>query len=306
MDKSGLIPIGRFAKLTDLSPRLLRRLDERGLLSPVFVDPDTRYRYYDLGQTRVASLVHLGRQLGLTMDQMADLIAASERGDLRRHLQRHRDGVAARLAGLSRLLRLLDQELEREEPLMTYEIALKEVPAVLVMSAPGSVPRTHPHDPWSLERALRRTGAKALVQIARQGVEPAAPAIILYHTDFEVDDEIAFEVCIPVPRRLSGGPGVECKELPGRARRLRDLPRPLRHDLERPRRAARVDRRERLRRRRPGPRARGGHRRGHGRPPGVGHRDRGAAGDLTFPPGRLASSRALQVIQGGTTMRSRI
>ena len=80
MDKSGLIPIGRFAKLTDLSPRLLRRLDERGLLSPVFVDPDTRYRYYDLGQTRVASLVHLGRQLGLTMDQMADLIEASERG----------------------------------------------------------------------------------------------------------------------------------------------------------------------------------------------------------------------------------
>ena len=214
MDKSGLIPIGRFAKLTDLSPRLLRRLDERGLLSPVFVDPDTRYRYYDVRQTRVASLVHLGRQLGLSIDQMADLIAASERGDLRRHLLRHRDGVAARLAGLSRLLRLLDQELEREEPFMTYEIALKETPATLVMSAPGSVPRTHPHDPWSLERALRRTGARAMVQVARQGVEPAAPAIILYHTDFEVDDEIAFEVCIPVPRRLSNAAGVECRELP--------------------------------------------------------------------------------------------
>ena len=214
MDKSGLIPIGRFAKLTDLSPRLLRRLDERGLLSPVLVDPDTRYRYYDLGQTRVASLVHLGRQLGLTMDQMADLIEASERGDLRAHLQRHRDGVAARLADLGRLLRLLDQELQSDGPLMTYEIALKEVPALLVMSAPGSVPRTHPHDPWSLERALRRTGAKALVQVARQHVKPAAPTIILYHTDFEIDDEIAFEVCVPVPRRLSGGPGVDCKELP--------------------------------------------------------------------------------------------
>ncbi len=214
MDKDGLIPIGRFAKLTDLSPRLLRRLDERGLLSPVLVDPDTRYRYYDVRQTRVAGLVHLGRQLGLTMDQMADLIAASERGDLRRHLQRHRESVAARLAGLSRLLHLLDQELEREEPLMTYEIALKDVPATLVMSAPGSVPRTHPHDPWTLERALRRTGAKAMVQSARQGVEPAAAAIILYDVDFEQDDEIAFEVCIPVPRRLSNGPGVECKELP--------------------------------------------------------------------------------------------
>ncbi len=46
MDKDGLIPIGRFARLTDLSPRFLRKLDERGLLSPVLVDPDSRYRYY--------------------------------------------------------------------------------------------------------------------------------------------------------------------------------------------------------------------------------------------------------------------
>ena len=61
MDDDALIPIGRFAKLTDLSPRLLRRLDERGLLSPVRVDPDTRYRYYDIGQIRVAGLIHLGR-----------------------------------------------------------------------------------------------------------------------------------------------------------------------------------------------------------------------------------------------------
>jgi effector-binding domain-containing protein len=53
-----------------------------------------------------------------------------------------------------------------------------------------------------------------MVQIARQGVEPVAPAIILYQTDFEVDDEIAFEVCVPVPRRLPSGPGVDCRELP--------------------------------------------------------------------------------------------
>ena len=75
--RTALIPIGRFARLTDLSPRLLRRLDERGLLSPVLVDPDTRYRYYDLGQVRAAGLIHLCRQLGLPVDQPPDLLAAS-------------------------------------------------------------------------------------------------------------------------------------------------------------------------------------------------------------------------------------
>jgi DNA-binding transcriptional MerR regulator len=214
MDKDRLIPIGRFAKLTDLSPRLLRRLDERGLLSPVFVDPDNRYRYYDMSQTRMAGLIHLGRQMGLTVDQLADLIAAAETGDLRSHLERHREAVAARLAEQSRLLRLLDRELERGDGLMRYDVSVKEVPEVLVMRAAGSVRRTHPHDPWALEAALRRTGARAAVQIARQGEEPDAHGIILYHTDLSQDDDITFEVCIPIPHRLPGGPGVECRELP--------------------------------------------------------------------------------------------
>jgi len=214
MDKDHLIPIGRFAKLTDLSPKLLRRLDERGLLSPVYVDPDTRYRYYDAGQTRAAALIHLGRQLGLTVDHLHELIAAAERGDLRRHLERYRDRVTTRLLEQGRLLRLLDLELERGDAPMTYDVRLKESPAVLVMSAAGSVARTHPHDAWAVEAALRRVGARAAVQVARQGVEPDRHGIILYHSDLARDDRIDFEVCIPVPRPLDGGPGVECKELP--------------------------------------------------------------------------------------------
>jgi len=214
MDKSTLIPIGRFSKLTDLSQRLLRRLDERGLLSPVFVDPDTRYRYYDLSQTRMAGLIHLCRQLDLHMDEIAELVAASAHGDLWQHLERHRDRLALRLAAQTRLLRLLEQELERGERLMTYEIALKEVPAILVMSAHGSVRRTHPHDPWAVETALRRVGERAMVHIARQGGEPDDHPIILYHTDFEHDDDIDFEVCFPVAARLPESREVRCIELP--------------------------------------------------------------------------------------------
>ena len=214
MDRDGLISIGRFARLSDLSPRFLRKLDERGLLSPVLVDPDSRYRYYSHEQTRAAALIHLGRQIGLTMDQIADLLAATEEGDLRSHLERYREVVAAQLAEKSRLLRLLDRELARGEGLLRFEVTLKEQPAVLVMSAAGSTPRTHPHDPWALEAALRRVGAAAALQIARQGEEPDTHGIILYHSDFSTDDEISFEVCIPVPRPLPGCPGVECKELP--------------------------------------------------------------------------------------------
>jgi DNA-binding transcriptional MerR regulator len=214
MDKSGLIPIGRFSKLTDLSPRLLRRLDERGLLSPVLVDPETRYRYYDASQIRAAALIHLGRQVGLPVDQLTDLLAAAEAGDLRRHLERYRDLVAAQLAEKGRLLRLLDRELARGDAFMRFEVTLRDEPAVLVMSAAGSIPRTHPHDPWALEAALRRAVDPLAAHIVRQGEEPDEHSIILYSTDFSVDDVISFEVCIPVGRALPEAPGVVCRELP--------------------------------------------------------------------------------------------
>ena len=54
-----------------------------------------------------------------------------------------------------------------------------------------------------------------MVHIARQGAEPAAHPMVLYDTDFARDDEISFEVCFPVARRLPhGSRGVVCRELP--------------------------------------------------------------------------------------------
>jgi DNA-binding transcriptional MerR regulator len=214
MDKDGLIPIGGFAMLTDLSPRFLRKLDERGLLSPVYVDPDSRYRYYALQQTRLAGLIHLGRQMGMTLDQMGDLVEAYEAGELHPYLERQRAAVASGLAEQARLLRLLDQELHRSGRPLAYEIVLKDVPPLLVMSSAGSVKRTHPHDPWALERALRRVGAQVMLHIARQGEEPARHPIVLYDTDLARDEDITFEVCFPIARALPGSAGVECQLLP--------------------------------------------------------------------------------------------
>jgi DNA-binding transcriptional MerR regulator/effector-binding domain-containing protein len=214
VDKDGLIPIGRFAKLTDLSPRFLRKLDERGVLTPVLVDPDTQYRYYSVSQTRTAALIHLCRQLDVPPDEIEQLVEAADRGELRAHLERHRGRLTERITHQVRLLRLLDQELERSEPPLAFDIALKDIPELLVMSAMGEVPRAHPHDAWALEAALRRVGAQAMLQIARSGEEPDPRPLILYHTDLGADDILGFEVCFPVRTPLPECPGVRCRRLP--------------------------------------------------------------------------------------------
>ncbi len=214
MDKDGLIPIGRFARLTDLSPRYSASWTSAASSAPssstpsraTGTTPTHRRAPRPSSTSAVRSASPWTRWPTCSPPRRRASCGATSRATAA--------VVAAQLAEKSRLLRLLDRELARGEGLLAFEVALKEQPAVLVMSAAGSVPRTHPHDPWALEARLapgRRGGA---IQIARQGEEPDRHGVILYHSDFSVDDEISFEVCIPVPRRLPGCPGVECKELP--------------------------------------------------------------------------------------------
>ena len=209
-----LISIGRFANLTDLSPRLLRKLDERGLLSPTYVDPDTRYRYYDYGQVRRASLIHLCRQLRVPLGQMRELIAADDPAALRPHLERHRAQLAEQLAEQTRLLALVDQELSRGAHPLSYHCALKDVPAQLVAAARGHVPRRHPHDPWDVERALELTAAEVLRWLADHGVKADVRPLILYFNDLEQDEDVSFDVCFPLDAPVLEGAGVTCRELP--------------------------------------------------------------------------------------------
>ena len=54
MDPRELLSIGPVAGLTHLSVKALRHYDDQGLISPVHVDPDTRYRYYSLDQRETA------------------------------------------------------------------------------------------------------------------------------------------------------------------------------------------------------------------------------------------------------------
>ncbi|MEI6725628.1 MAG: MerR family transcriptional regulator [Actinomycetes bacterium] len=211
---NGLITIGRFANLTDLSPRLLRKLDHRGLLSPAHVDPDTRYRYYDYGQIRRANLIRLCRQLGIPLDEIGELVLADDLAALRPLLEEHRARIGRRLAEQARALELLEQELGRSDQPLAYECFVKDVPALLVTGARGSAARVHPHDPWGLERAIELAGDVVVARLAEYATEPAGRAVIVYDLDFEEGDDMHFEVCVPVQAPVPDGGGARCFELP--------------------------------------------------------------------------------------------
>ena len=50
VSKDGLLTISQLAKLRNVNINSLRYYEKLGILCPVYIDPETRYRYYALEQ----------------------------------------------------------------------------------------------------------------------------------------------------------------------------------------------------------------------------------------------------------------
>ena len=70
-----MFTIGEFARLGDISVRMLRHYDEIGLLAPL-VDPSTGYRGYTIAQLRDLNRIVALRGLGLSLSEVDDCSTA--------------------------------------------------------------------------------------------------------------------------------------------------------------------------------------------------------------------------------------
>lgn len=70
-----MLRIGDFSRIAQVSGRLLRYYDEIGLLSPEFIDPQTGYRYYSAQQLPQLNRILVLKELGLSLEQVAHLLA---------------------------------------------------------------------------------------------------------------------------------------------------------------------------------------------------------------------------------------
>ena len=73
LDKSSLIPIGRMAEINRMTAAALRLYDEKGLLKPRYVDPDTGCRYYDWNQNARLDMIASMKELGMTLQEIHEI-----------------------------------------------------------------------------------------------------------------------------------------------------------------------------------------------------------------------------------------
>ncbi|GLY89800.1 VOC family protein [Actinoallomurus iriomotensis] len=114
-----MLSIGSFSLVTGLSITALRHYDEVGLLTPAYVDPDTKYRRYRPDQVGEARLYAALRRLQVPVDAMRTV---RERG-VEAVLSEHRERLRARADSLAQLIENVERHLEKGLPVKTRRIA---------------------------------------------------------------------------------------------------------------------------------------------------------------------------------------
>ena len=70
--KENLLSITELAKLRQVTSETLRYYDRIGLITPDYVDPQTRYRYYSIRQYDKLGTIKELRQLGMSIHDITD------------------------------------------------------------------------------------------------------------------------------------------------------------------------------------------------------------------------------------------
>ncbi|MEZ4554913.1 MAG: MerR family transcriptional regulator [Caldilineaceae bacterium] len=186
--------IGEFSKLSQVSVRMLRHYDKLGLLTPSEIDNWTGYRYYTIDQLPRLNRIVALNGLGLTLQQVADLMAGDDelpaerlRGMLtmrRAAIEQELMDVQMQLANVEARLRQIELE-GRPSP---YEFVVKSIDSMAIASVRETVPHVGEMD-YYCERLYQRLYAG----LARFGIQPVAPELTLYHAEEYVETDLDVE-----------------------------------------------------------------------------------------------------------------
>lgn len=195
-----MFKIGEFSKLGQVSVRMLRHYDQMGLLKPGHTDKWTGYRYYTIDQLARLNRIVALNGLGLTLQQIGDLLAKDDqlpverlRGMLmmrRAEIERELQEKQFQLANVEARL----QQIEHEGEPLPYEIVVKSLAPLPVASLRQIVPMLNEMDYY-----CRTLYEQLYANLRRCKITPIEPELTLYHateyreTDLEVEVAVAVE-----------------------------------------------------------------------------------------------------------------
>jgi DNA-binding transcriptional MerR regulator len=211
-----MFKIGDFSHMCRVPVSALRYYADLGLLLPARVDQFTGYRYYSLDQLPRLNRILALKDLGLSLDQIGQVLAENLsaeqlRGMLRLREAEIRQQVKEAEAQLARVEARL-KHIEMENAMPTHEVVIKTIEATQVLSIRQNSPT-----PSYVGALLGETCGV----VAQSGIDfGGAPFTIFHDTEFKpenLDVEIAIPVSAAVRKDvpLDGGRKLTAHKLAG-------------------------------------------------------------------------------------------
>ena len=127
-----MFKISEFARLSGTTAIQLRHYDEIGLFRPVWVDPNSGYRFYTPAQLAELHRIIALRDVGLPLREITSLVASG--ADLREALSLQRRRLVGQREQLDRRLASLDIRVEMADEPGFPDVVVRRLPAELVAS----------------------------------------------------------------------------------------------------------------------------------------------------------------------------
>lgn len=211
----GLLKIGDFSQIAQVTVRTLRHYADLGLLKPAHIDPWSSYRYYAIDQLPGLNRILALKGLGLSLDEIAELLRSEPGPDqLRSMLEQQRARLEQEMADRARQLALVEARLRQiEEPLEgAFEVAIGLLPGLSIASRREIVPRIS-----SMPDYRCQNFAELYDLLACRVVAVGEPEMVIYHHSEYVDENIDMEVAVPVnaeAAEIVAQAGLTFRELP--------------------------------------------------------------------------------------------
>jgi DNA-binding transcriptional MerR regulator len=182
--------IAHFARLAGVSPKVLRAYDALRLFRPVWVDPDSGYRFYSPAQLPELRRIVALRDLGMSLGEIGRLLSGG--ADLGHALERRREELERERREVERRLAALDISVELAAGDQPFDVVLRPLAEEVVATLrPALVGGDVEAAFYELEAHLRDLG--------RRAHRPPGALIARGVPDDELpDDEIFVPVSAPV------------------------------------------------------------------------------------------------------------
>jgi DNA-binding transcriptional MerR regulator len=208
-----MIKIGDFARLGQVTVPTLRFYAEVGLLKPTSVDSASGYRYYALSQLPRLNRIMALKDLGFTLPQIEQVLNGDPNLDTLRGMLSMKQAeteqlVATEQARLCRIEARL-QQIEQEDRMSEFDVAVKAVPAMLVATCTVTIP-TNDQASAFLDRAF----GDVFCQLSVHGAKPVGPCGAIWHQGSEVLENEVAEVIVPIDRAFPATESVQVYEAP--------------------------------------------------------------------------------------------